>query len=319
MNPILNLIISFIALLWAANHLVAGASGLAIRFQLSPLMIGLTIVALGTSAPELFISIISSLKDKNDLAIGNAIGSNIANIGLILGILILIKPSSFHFNKLKKVYPILIIVMLFVYSLILDGYLGTIDGCLFLIGCIAVLCYFIYLASHSPKRDLSVNEFRPAILSYRSTPSNLLSIAIGLLILPICSKYLVYNASEIVKWAGISEFTIGLTIIAIGSSLPELTTALVAAIKGEDSIAIGTIIGSNIYNLLLILALPGLLNPTKISSVVLWRDMPVMLSITLLLLFLNYYYQKKTSSWPGGILLLVYFCYMASLIINAHS
>lgn len=102
MNPILNLIIGFIALLWAANHLVAGASGLAIRFQLSPLMIGLTIVALGTSAPELFISIISSLKDKNDLAIGNAIGSNIANIGLILGIIILIKPTSFHFNKLKK-------------------------------------------------------------------------------------------------------------------------------------------------------------------------------------------------------------------------
>lgn len=319
MNPILNLIISFVALLWAANHLVAGASGLALRFQLPPLIVGLTIVAIGTTAPELFISIISALKDKDDFAIGNAIGSNIANIGLILGITILIKPTSFHYNKLKKVFPILIIAMLFTYSLILDGYLGKIDGCLFLIGCIAVICYFIYLVNHTRKSDLATNEFRSAVISYRSTAANLFSIALGLLILPITSKYIVYNASEIAKWAGMSELTIGLTIIAIGTSLPELSTALVAAIKGEESIAIGTILGSNIYNLLLILAFPGLLNPTKISSVVLWRDMPVMISMTLLLLFLLNYYQKKTSSWPGGILLLVYFCYLTSLVIKAHS
>lgn len=319
MNPILNLIISFVALLWAANHLVAGASGLALRFQLPPLIVGLTIVAIGTTAPELFISIISALKDKDDFAIGNAIGSNIANIGLILGITILIKPTSFHYNKLKKVFPILIIAMLFAYSLILDGYLGKIDGCLFLIGCIAVICYFIYLVNHTRKSDLATNEFRSAVISYRSTAANLFSIALGLLILPITSKYIVYNASEIAKWAGMSELTIGLTIIAIGTSLPELSTALVAAIKGEESIAIGTILGSNIYNLLLILAFPGLLNPTKISSVVLWRDMPVMISMTLLLLFLLNYYQKKTSSWPGGILLLVYFCYLTSLVIKAHS
>lgn len=319
MNPILNLIISFFALLWAANHLVAGASGLALRFQLPPLIVGLTIVAIGTTAPELFISIISALKDKDDFAIGNAIGSNIANIGLILGITILIKPTSFHYNKLKKVFPILIIAMLFAYSLILDGYLGKIDGCLFLIGCIAVICYFIYLVNHTRKSDLATNEFRSAVISYRSTAANLFSIALGLLILPITSKYIVYNASEIAKWAGMSELTIGLTIIAIGTSLPELSTALVAAIKGEESIAIGTILGSNIYNLLLILAFPGLLNPTKISSVVLWRDMPVMISMTLLLLFLLNYYQKKTSSWPGGILLLVYFCYLTSLVIKAHS
>lgn len=319
MNPILNLIISFVALLWAANHLVAGASGLALRFQLPPLIVGLTIVAIGTTAPELFISIISALKDKDDFAIGNAIGSNIANIGLILGITILIKPTSFHYNKLKKIFPILIIAMLFAYSLILDGYLGKIDGCLFLIGCIAVICYFIYLVNHTRKSDLATNEFRSAVISYRSTAANLFSIALGLLILPITSKYIVYNASEIAKWAGMSELTIGLTIIAIGTSLPELSTALVAAIKGEESIAIGTILGSNIYNLLLILAFPGLLNPTKISSVVLWRDMPVMISMTLLLLFLLNYYQKKTSSWPGGILLLVYFCYLTSLVIKAHS
>ncbi|KGP64136.1 sodium:calcium antiporter [Legionella norrlandica] len=316
MNFILNLIISFIALLWAANHLVTGASRLALRLQLSPLIIGITIVAMGTSAPELFVSIISALKDKTDLAVGNAIGSSIANIGLILGITIFIKPTSLAHNKLKEAYPILVIIMLFVYSLILDGYLGKIDGCFFLLGCIAVICYLIYLVNQSHKKDLLVNQFRSAVLSYRSTPANLFSIGLGLLIIPISSKYIVYNASEIALWAGLSELTIGLTIIAIGTSLPELSTALVAAIKGEETLAIGTILGSNIYNLLLILAFPGLLNPTKISSVVLWRDMPAMILITFLL-FLSHY-QKKSSSWLGGVLLLVYFSYLVSLIIKTH-
>ena len=145
MEAVLILIISFIALIWAANHLVSGASGLAYHLNISPLVIGLTIVAIGTSAPELIFSILSSIKSRNDLVVGNAIGSNIANIGLVLGITILIKPITLNNTALKKAYPILIIAMLFAYSLILDGFLGKIDGCLFLITFIIKVnnCIFI--------------------------------------------------------------------------------------------------------------------------------------------------------------------------------
>ncbi|KTD62822.1 calcium/sodium antiporter [Legionella shakespearei] len=318
MHSVLVLIISFIALLWAANHLITGASGLAFRYNLSPLVTGLTLVALGTTAPEIFISVLSAVKDKNDLTIGNAIGSNIANIGLVLGITIMLKPTTLNYSTLKKAYPILIVIMLFAYSMMLDGFLGKIDGCLFLIVCIAVISFFIYLANHAPKKDQFFNEFKAAIHSNRSLHTNLLSILLGLVILPVSAKYIILSAATIAQWWGISQLTIGLTVIAFGTTLPELATAVTAALKGEEDIAIGTILGSNIYNLLLILAFPAIINPEKISNVVLSRDMPVLIALTVLLFFLNYYYKKKLSPWHGGILILVYCSYIASIVIKAH-
>ncbi len=308
---------SFMALLWAANHLVAGASGLAMRFNLSPLITGLTIVALGTTAPEIALSILSALKDKNDLAIGNAIGSNIANIGLVLGITILLRPTTISYATLKKAYPILIITMLFAYSLILDGYLGKIDGCILLISCIAVMSFFIYLASRTPQKDHFYKKFKSAASLSRSLGTNLLSIVLGLVILPISAKYIIASSGTIAQWFGMSELTTGLTIIALGTSLPELATSVTAAFKNEEEIAIGTILGSNIYNLLLIIAFPAIINPAKINTIVLWRDMPVLLSLTVLLIFLNVHYKKKLSPWHGGILILVYCSYIISLILKA--
>lgn len=319
MNNILILVVSFIALLWAANHLVTGSSGLALRFNLSPLVTGLTIIGIGTSAPEIAISILSALKDRNDLAIGNAIGSNIANIGLVLGITIILKPATINFTTLKKAYPILIITMLFAYSMILDGYLGKTDGCLLLIACIAVISFFIYLTNHSPKKDPFFNEFKSAVTLNRKFGSNLLSIILGLVILPLSAKYIISSSVAIAQWFGISELTIGLTIIAFGTTLPELATSITAAFKGEEEIAIGTILGSNIYNLLLILVFPAIINPAKISNIVLWRDMPVLFALTVLLIFLNYHYKKKLSPWHGGILVLVYCSYIISLILKAHN
>ncbi len=319
MNTILILIVSFMALLWAANHLVAGASGLAIRFKLSPLITGLTVVALGTTAPEIAISILSALKDKNDLAIGNAIGSNIANIGLVLGITILLRPTTINYTTLKKAYPILIITMLFAYSLILDGYLGKTDGCILLIGCIAVMSFFIYMASRSPQKDPYYTKFKSAVTLSRSLGTNMLSIALGLVILPISAKYIIFSSVAIAQWCGVSELTTGLTIIALGTSLPELATSITAALKSEEEIAIGTILGSNIYNLLLIIAFPAIINPAKINTIVLWRDMPVLLALTVLLMFLNFHYKRKLSPWHGGILVLVYCSYIISLILKAHN
>ena len=318
MHNILTLIVSFIALLWAANHLVTGASGLAAHFKISPLIIGLTVVAIGTCIPELTLSILSSINNKNDLTIGNAIGSNIANIGLVLGVTILIKPQSLDYNTLKKAYPILIIAMLFVYSLIMNGYLGRIDGCLLLLACIALISTFIYLASRSALQDPFFNAFKTAMIASRSLKANCFNIILGLLILPVSARSLITVSTELASSFGVSELTIGLTILAIGTTLPELATAIMAAFKQEEEMAIGIILGANTYNLLLILAFPAIINPNKISTLVLQRDMPVMMSLTLLLLFLNYNYKKTLSSWHGGILLLIYICYISSIIIRAQ-
>jgi len=319
MNAVLILIISFISLLWAANHLVAGASGAAMRLHLSPFIIGLTIVALGTTVPELIIFILAFLKNKNYFIIGNAVGVNIANIGLVLGLSLLIKPITHNSNTLKKAYPIIIIVMLFIYSLILDGFLGKTDGCLFLIACIALITYLIYLTNNSTERSLFFNEFKSAIHSRRSLKLNVFSILLGFLILPVSTKYFVQSATEIANWLGMSQLTVSLTIIAIGATLPGLVTAVTAVLKGEEDIATGTILGANIYSLILILAFPTLITPAKTSTTILWRDMPVMLSLIALLLFLNYQYKKKLSPWHGGILLIVYCRYIISLIIKAHA
>ncbi len=318
MNGVLILIISFIALLWAANHVVTGASGLAARFKLSPFTIGLTIIALGTTIPELITFPLSYVKNKNHFILGNAIGANIANIGLILGISILIKPVIPNYNALKKTYPIIIITMLFVYSLILDGLIGKIDGCLFLIACIALIILFVYLSNRKHPQDHFFNNFKSAVNSKRSLKLNCISVLLGLLVLPISNKYFILSITELAKKMGMNEYILGFTVIALIATLPSLLTAITAALKAEEDIAVGTILGSNIYSLLLTLAFPSIIVPAKISTTILWRDLPVMLSLTILLLFLNYQYKKKLAVWHGGILLIVYCSYIISLVIKAH-
>ena len=319
MNAALILIISMISLLWAANHLVTGASDLATRLHVSPFIIGLTLVAIGSTAPELILAVISFLKNKENHIVGNAIGINIANIGLVLGISILVKPITVTPINFKKNYPIIIIAMLFVYSLMLDGFLGKIDSCLFLIACISLIIFFIYLANHSVQKDQLFHEFKNAISTTRPLKINLFSILLGLLVLPISTKYLVQSATELATWFGMSHLTIELTLIAMSMTVPGLISALIAAIKGEEDLATGTILGANIYSLLLILVFPTIILPAKISNIILWHDLPVMLSLTLLLIFLNFYYKKQLSAWHGGILLIIYCSYVISLIIKAHT
>lgn len=317
MNAILMLILSFIALLWAANHLVRGAAGLAFNLKISPLVAGLTLVALGTSAPEIAITLFSVIKNKNNLSLGNAIGSNIANIGLVLGITIIIKPGLLNYTTLKNAYPLLIVTMLIAYSMILDGFLGKTDGCILIITCIAIIYAIIYSANHNPKHKPYFYGFQNALYSNRPLKINAINLLIGLIVLPVSAKYIVHSAVIIARWWSVNELTIGLTIIAFGKSLPELAAAITAALKGEDNMAIGTILGSNIYNLLLLMAFPALINPSKISNVIIWRDMPVLIALTLLLFFLNQHYKKHLSPWHGGILILVYLSYIASLIVKA--
>lgn len=318
-HSILILIMSLVALLWAANHLITGSASLAHRTHIPPFIIGLTLVAIGTSIPDLALSVVASLKNDSDLTIGNAIGTNIANIGLVLGLTILLKPTTVNYHTLKKTYPILIIAMLFVYSLILDGYLGKIDGCLFLIACITLIGVFIYLAYQTSLKDPFFNKFKSAFTANQSLIANIGNITLGVILLPICAKHIVLSAAELARGFGVDPLTINLTIQAIGTTLPELSTALLAAFKNEEDLAIGTILGANIYNLLLILAFPTVIASNKISTIILWRDLPIIILLALFLLFLNYNHKKKLSHWHGGVLVMIYCSYIASLIIRAHA
>lgn len=316
---ILILIISLLALLWSANHLVTGASGLAIRLKISPFIIGLTLVALGTSLPELFVTVVAFFKNKNTISLANTVGANIANLGLVLGATIFLKPIALNYLKLKKTYPVIIILMLFVYTLILEGFLGSLDGSLFLILCLTGIAIFVYLGAADRKQDVFFNEFKIAVISGRSISTNLLSVIIGLLILPISLKYLVHHFILIAKWLSISNLTISLTLLPICATLAPLVTALTAALKNEEDIAVGTILGSNICYLFIVIIFPSIIGPTKTSCAILWRDMPMMFALLLLLFFLSYHYQKRLSAWHGSILVIVYCSYIVSLIIKVHS
>lgn len=315
---IVILILSLIALLWSANHLVSGASGVGQHYRLPPLLTGLTLVALGTSAPEIMIAISASLEGLNDIAIGNAIGTNIANIGLVLGLTALLKPLKMHSTLIRREFPLLFLVMLFTYSIMLNGYLNVLDGCLFLLACVTLILYFIFTTKqHRPQKQLTL-KFRQASLNKRSFALHIVSLLIGLIVLPISARYLINSCVAVGHWLGLSDLIMGLTVVAIGTCLPELATSVVAAVKGADDIAVGNILGSNMFNLLAVMIFPSLIHPAAISRAVLWRDIPVMFATTLILLWINYHYKRRIARWHGGILVLVYICYMISLVISAQ-
>lgn len=317
MYYLLLLLISFAALLWSANHLVAGARGISNYYKLSPLLTGLTLVALGTSAPEIIIAFRTFFEGLNDVTIGNAFGSNIANIGLILGIISLSRPLKIQSTYLQRDVPLLFLAMLFIYSLMLDGYLGVIDSCLSLVVCLLFTTWLLY-KSHSLILTKQVDsEFRQAALLKRSIRSYVISLLIGLIILPLSSKYFVSSGAELAHFFGLKKLVTGLTIVAIGSSFPELITSIIAIRKGADDLAIGTILGSNLFNMLSLMLVPRLIHQSPITHAILWRDMPVMFLTTLIFLWISASHKKKITRWHGGLLILVYCCYMMSLLINA--
>ena len=204
MYIVFTFLISLIALLWAANHVVIGAAGIAMRMKLSPFIVGTTLIALGTSCPEIVISIMSSIEHENDIALGNAIGANIANIGLVLGITNLIKPMTLNFSIIKRAYPLMLLTMIFAYGLVLNGYLGRIDGCLFLIAFILTIAAFVYIESHYDRHDHVIKAFKSAAFNQRSLKSGILNLILGLIVLSLSSKFLIESAAAMAGWTGLS-------------------------------------------------------------------------------------------------------------------
>ncbi|WP_334048581.1 calcium/sodium antiporter [Alteromonas gracilis] len=308
---LLNIVIFLIGLIvlsWSADRFVYGASALAKNIGISPMMIGLTIVAMGSSAPEIVVSAIASVNGNMNTAVGNALGSNITNVALVLGITALVKPLLVSSTTLKRELPALLIISLIAIGFLFDGELKSYEGIILLALFIFVLAMMAWLSLQVDKEDPLIAETADEIPKGVSNTSALIWIGVGLVVLPLSAHFLVNSAVEIARYMGISDLVIGLTIIAFGTSLPELAASVAGVLKGEDDLALGNIIGSNIFNLLAVLGMPGLIAPGLLDPDVYNRDMYVMLGLTLLLFLFSFdLIGKRTISRTNGFILLACF------------
>lgn len=315
----LYLIGGFILLVIGAEVLVRGAARLAARFGISPLVIGLTVVAFGTSAPEMAVSTQSAFLGQGDIAIGNVIGSNIFNVLVVLGLSALIIPLLVSRQLVRLDVPIMIAAAFLAWLLALDGSYSRLDG-LILFACIITYTGYLIISSlraWKPEQTI-VDEYSAQVNPHRfATLMNSTYILLGLALLVAGSNLLVTGAVGLAHALGLSELVIGLTIIAVGTSLPELATSLLAAWKGERDIAVGNIVGSNLFNLLAVLGLAGLVSPEKIpvAQNAISFDFPVMLAVMLACLPV-FFAGYRISRWEGALFFAYYIAYTAYLIMK---
>lgn len=303
------LIAGFALIAKAADRLVESSAFIAAKNNISPLLIGLTIVALGTSAPEMAVSLFASFNDTPNLAVGNAIGSNIANIGLVLGFACLIQPVSIHSTIIRREYPLLLLTMFLVLFLILDNQLSQLDGLILLM---ALGAFIIFLVSQAKKtEDALHDEFKNELVSRLKKPW--VWLFLSLILLPISAQMIIYAASNIAKAFGLSDAVIGLTIVALGTSLPEVATSITGILKKEDDIAIGNILGSNIFNLLAVLPLAASQKAVFISPTFIQRDFFIMVAFSVALMVVSFY-RASLPRLFALVLLLSYLLYIAYLL-----
>jgi len=317
---IIALIAGFGLLVWGADRFVTGAAGAARNLGVSPLMIGLTVVGFGTSAPEILVSVVASLQGNAALAIGNAIGSNITNIALILGTTALVVPLSVHSRVVRRELPILIGTIVIAYLLLLDGTLDFHDGLVLLLGLVVMLGLVVRvgLSTHDGS-DAMVREYEAEVPTDLSPGQSLGWLLIGIIVLVGSSRLLVWAAVGIAHSLGVSDLVIGLTIVALGTSLPELAASVVSALRNEPDIAIGNVIGSNMFNLLAVLGVPGILSPGPVDPAVINRDMPIMAALTVVLLPMAWGFRGKgrINRLEGLLLIAAYASYQSLLYCTA--
>lgn len=315
MLDMIFIVAGLIGLVWSSDKFVDGAAAIARWAGLSPLLIGLTIVSLGTSAPEIVISIIASLSGSGELAVGNALGSNIANTGLVLGVTLIIKSMAVEASAIRRELPQMMGATLLAGALLADGELSLLDGTVLLS---ALILFLFLLSKRGPGKEATgVEAAASAGLAW-------LKFLGGLVLLVISSRVLVVGAVNVATALGVSELIVGLTIVAIGTSLPELAASVVSAVKGHADMAIGAILGSNIFNLLIVLPIPGLLGPLPLDASVYYRDwLYTAFTASLLALFMwqaqrsASRHQKASgelSRFAGVVLLGTYITYLGILI-----
>ena len=319
-EQIVILVLSLITLVWSADKFVYGASSLASNLGVSPMIIGLTIVAMGSSAPEMMVAAAAAMNGNPDTAVGNAIGSNITNIALVLGMTVIIKPLSITSGTIKQELPLLLVLSFFTYFLFSDSFFSFNEGLELMIG------FFIFISgllikAIRERRDNTLNDqmLIEAELELQEKTSILWSVVwlvIGILVLVASAKFLVGSSIHIAKFFGVSDLVIGLTVIAIGTSLPELAASIASVLKGEDALAMGNIIGSNIFNILAVLPFAALIAPGPINPEAIQRDIPVMLGITVLLFIISFSRKRgnfRLTRAKGGLLVLCFISYQTYL------
>ncbi|MBA6342875.1 calcium/sodium antiporter [Colwellia sp. MB02u-10] len=287
---ILILLLSLITLVWSADKFVFGASALARNLGISPMIIGLTIVAMGSSAPEIMIAVTASLQGNVDTAVGNAIGSNITNIALVLGLTALFHPLSVSSTTIKREIPLILVVTAIATYMLANSNFSFNEGLILIVGFVLYIATLLVVtlrrSKQNPIDDKMVLEAEQEVPDGVSTKQSVIWLVVGMILLPLSASFLVDSSIFIAKAFGISDLVIGLTVIAIGTSLPELAASIMSIIKKEDDLALGNIIGSNIFNILAVLSLAGLIAPGDIDNAAAVRDAPFMLATTFLLFIL---------------------------------
>jgi cation:H+ antiporter len=314
--PSLAVLAGLVLLVWSADRFVDGASATAHHFAMPPLLVGMLIVGFGTSAPEMVVSVLAASQGSPGLALGNAWGSNILNMAFILGITALITPIAVQSVILRKELPILIAVTALSALLVWDGLLTRWDAVL-LLAVFGGLIAWSIVAARGQSRDSLALETATE-LSAGAMPLNraLLWLGLGLLVLVGSSRLLVWGAVTIAQTLGVSDVVIGLTVVAIGTSLPELASCVVAARKGEDDIALGNVLGSSLFNTLAVVGLAAVIAPMDIEPTLFTRDLPVMAGLTVLLFFLGWGFRGpgRINRFEGGLLVAIYLGYTAWLL-----
>ena len=295
-----------------AEGLVRGSSALALRLGVTPLVVGLTVVAFGTGSPELFVSIQAALKGESGIALGNIVGSNISNVGLILGVSAVARPMKVRSELIKREVPVMIAITVALCLLLLDGLLSRIDGLLLVVGSIGYTI-FAYIAARRDRSALVAEEFKEALVERRRAAwLDLLFVGVGFVLLLAGANLLLRGAVKIAEQFGISQVVIGLTIVAIGTSLPELAASVVASVKREPDVAFGNAIGSNILNILLVLGVAALIRPIETKGLRLF-DIGAFLASALILLPLMWR-GWVLNRWEGALLLGAYVAYLYSVV-----
>ncbi len=320
--PFVLLFIGLILLVWSSDLFIDGAASVAKHMSISPLIIGVVVLGFGTSAPEIVVAILASLDNSPGLAIGNVIGSNIANIALVLGATAIISPIIVKSSLLKREFPIVLGITILGLVLMLDNELGTIDGIILLSLLIIVMVWMIRANKQAEgTNDPIVAETQQELDSHPeiSYKKSVLLLIVGLVILVLSAKLMVWGAVDIAKFFGVSDMIIGLTIVAIGTSLPELAAAITAAKKGEADLMIGNLLGSNLFNLLAVLAMPALLAPSLIGKDTLIIDYPIMLILTLAMLIVALPIKGKSviGRKIGILFILSFVAYLVSLYFRS--
>ena len=305
-------------LIWSADRFVEGAAAVAAHYSISPLLIGMVIIGFGTSAPEMMVSAFAAVEGNSGLALGNAYGSNIANIGLILGVTVMICPIAVHSVVVRKEIPILLGITALSAILLADGQLARFDA-LVLLGVFAALMAWSIFEGLQNRNDPMGAEVQEKIdEKSASLRKSLVWVIIGLLLLIASSRLLVWGAVEIASGLGVSDLLIGLTIVAVGTSLPEFAASVSAARKGQSDLALGNILGSNLFNTLAVVGIAGGINPTLVPQEVLHRDLLVvgLLTAGLLVVCFGFKGTGRINRFEGTLLFASYVGYTAWLVIG---